>query len=154
MRLGIDFGTTNSSVAYYDGTNLHPIDLDPHNENSKVLPSLIYVDRQYNVQLGTPAATAYLENETGRRIKWERRDVGAIEIIVAGTGSSPIRYMQDIHIVTDTAANGRLLQSIKTALRDPGYEGTEIFDRYYTLDDLITLILRRMKEQAEVQLGQ
>jgi len=153
VRIGIDFGTSNSAVAYFDGAQLRPVLLDAENENPHVLPSLIYIDRQHTVRLGTAAATEYLERETGRPIVWEERYVGEVEMIVGG-GNAPIRYMQDIYIVTDTGANGRLLQSIKTALRDPDYEGTEIFDRYYTIDELVALILSGMKAQAEDQLGQ
>ncbi len=154
MRIGIDFGTTNSSVAYYDGATLHPIHLDPDNENPRVLPSLIYIDRAFDSRLGMAAANQYLAQETGRRTVWERKHIGAIEIIVAGAGSSPIRYWHDVYIVTDTAANGRLLQSVKTALRDPEYEGTNIFDRYYTIDELIAMLLRALKARAEAQLGE
>jgi hypothetical chaperone protein len=151
MRIGIDFGTTNSSVAHYDGEQLHPVQLDPPNENPRVLPSLIWIDRDYQTRLGTAAAVEYLERETGRRIVWSRREIGAVEIIVAGAGSSPIHYWHDVHIVTDINANGRLLQSVKTALRDPRYEGTMIFDRYYTIDELIAIILQAMKARAESQ---
>lgn len=151
MRIGIDFGTTNSSVAYFDGANLHPIQLDPVNENPDVLPSLIWIDREYKTRLGSAAATEYLEKETGRRIVWSKREIGAVEIIVAGAGSSPIHYWHDVNIVTDINANGRLLQSIKTALRDPRYEGTMIFDRYYTIDELIAMVLKAMKSKAETQ---
>ena len=153
MRIGIDFGTTNSSVAYYDGKTLHPVRLDPPNENPYVLPSLIWIDREYQTRLGTPAATEYLARETGRRIMWAKRDIGAIEMIVAGAGSSPIHYWHDVNVVTDVAANGRLLQSVKTALRDPRYKGTDIFERYYSIDELIALILSEMKHRAELQLG-
>ncbi|MBN1246511.1 MAG: hypothetical protein JXC32_02580, partial [Anaerolineae bacterium] len=154
MRIGIDFGTTNSSVAYYNGSALHPVRLDPGNENPNVLPSLIWIDRDYGVRLGSSAATEYLDRETGRRIVWSRRDLGAIEIIVAGGGSSPIHYWHDVHVVTDINANGRLLQSVKTALRDPRYEGTMIFDRYYTIDELIALLLVEMRNHAESQFQQ
>lgn len=153
MRIGIDFGTTNSSVAYFDGTTLQPILLDPANENPRVLPSLVWIDRDYQVQIGTAAATQYLERETKRRIVWSRRDLTPIEIIVGGPGSSPIRYWHEVSLVTDINANGRLLQSVKTALRDPRYEGTVIFDYYYTIDELIALVLRSMKAHAEAQLG-
>ncbi|MHB1319802.1 MAG: Hsp70 family protein [Anaerolineae bacterium] len=153
MRIGIDFGTTNSSVAHFDGTTLHPVQLDPPNENPRVLPSLIWIDRDYQVQIGSGAAQEYLARETGRRIVWSRRDLVPIEIIVAGAGSSPIHYWHEVSLVTDINANGRLLQSIKTALRDPRYEGTMIFDRYYTIDELIALVLQAMKMRAEAQLG-
>ncbi len=152
IKLGIDFGTTNSSVAYFDGDALHPIKLDAENENPYVLPSLIWIDKDYQSQLGSHAAVEYLTRETERRIVWAKREIGALEIIVAGGGSSPIHYWHDVHIITDINANGRLLQSIKTVLRDPHYEGTMIFDRYYTVDELIALILLDMKTRAEKQL--
>ncbi len=156
MRLGIDFGTTNSSVAHYDGKILRSVQLDAGSENPNVLPSLIWIDREYNVQLGSSAAVEYLDKETGRRTVWTRRDLDPIEIIVAGAvvkglgDSEPIHYWHDIHIVTDLNANGRLIQSVKTALRDPRYEGTRIFDRTYTIDELIALPLSEMRSQAEL----
>ncbi len=152
MHVGIDFGTTNSSVAHFDGEALTPVQLDSHNENPFVLPSLIYVKRDHETLLGSQAAVAYLQHETGRRPIWERRHMGAIQMIVAGTGSSPIEYMHDIYDSVDIAAHGRLLQSVKTALRDPEYEGTTIFDRYYTIDELVARLLQAMKQRVEAQL--
>jgi hypothetical chaperone protein len=157
MRLGIDFGTTNSSAAHYDGRTLRPVRLDPNNENPNILPSLIWIDRDHSVRLGSSAATEYLDKETGRRTVWSRQALEAIEIIVAGAvvkglgDSGPIHYWHDVHIVTDVNANGRLLQSVKTTLRDPRYEGTRIFDRTYTIDRLIALLLTEMRTQAERQ---
>lgn len=151
MRVGIDFGTTNSAIACYDGTTLRAVDIDPHNDNPQVLPSLIYIKRDHETSLGSAAAAAYLEQETGRRPVWERRHMGAIEIIVGGSGSGPIQYMHDIYDQVDIAANGRLLQSVKTVLRDPEYEGTVIFDRYYAIDEIIAVMLRAMRARAEEQ---
>ncbi|HEY89673.1 MAG TPA: Hsp70 family protein [Thermoflexia bacterium] len=154
MHLGIDFGTTNSSVAHFDGRELLPIQLESGNENRTLLPSLIYVKRNHQILLGNQAAAAYLQEETGRKPEWERRLMGAIEIIVAGAGSSPIQYMHDIYDLVDIAAHGRLLQSVKTVLRDPQYEGTNIFDRYYPVDELIAMLLSALKRRAEAQLGE
>lgn len=152
MRLGIDFGTTNSSISLYDGGTLYPVELDPLNDNSRVLPSLAYIDRQHRATLGTAAAHEYLARETGRPVRWEKRSVGEVEVIVGG-GGGPIRYVQPMSVIVDAAANGRLLQSVKTALRDPAYQGTTVFDRFYTLDELIALVLRSLKTSAESQFG-
>ncbi|MBI3914074.1 MAG: Hsp70 family protein, partial [Chloroflexi bacterium] len=113
-------------------------------DNPHVLPSLIYVDREHNARVGTNAATEYLARETGRAVRWERRRVGEVDVF-----ASDMHYVQDVHVMMDAAANGRLLQYVKTALRDPLYDGTQIFDRYYTLDELIAIILRHLKTQAE-----
>ncbi|MEA3309094.1 MAG: Hsp70 family protein [Chloroflexota bacterium] len=154
MHLGIDFGTTNSSVAHFDGQELTPIQLENGPANRQLLPSLIYVKRNHQALLGSQAAVAYLQEETGRKPAWERRRMGAIEMLVAGAGSSPIQYMHDIYDLVDIAAHGRLLQSVKTVLRDPQYEGTNIFNRYYPVDELIAMLLSALKRQAEAQLGE
>ncbi|MBI3742254.1 MAG: Hsp70 family protein [Chloroflexi bacterium] len=144
MNLGIDFGTTNSSVARYDGAELFRLQLDAGNDNPHVLPSLIYIDRDQRARVGTDAANEYLARETGRKVSWERRAVGEIDFYGA-----EMHYVQDVHVLMDTNANGRLLQYVKTALRDPLYDGTQIFDRYYTVDELIAIILRHLKTRAQ-----
>ena len=144
---GIDFGTTNSAIAYFDGRELHRPTLDPGSDNPLVLPSLLYIDRQQQASAGTAAARRYLRNETGRRATWEKRRVGEIDVVAAG-----VSYVQTVHALVDTGAQGRLLQYIKTALRDAGYDGTQVFDRFYTVDELIALILRPLKANAEQQL--
>jgi hypothetical chaperone protein len=150
MRLGIDFGTTNSAAVVYDGQQLIPIRMA---QNSQILPSLIYINRQHQATLGIEAAHTYIQRETGRPIRWRNTPVGNIEIVVSG-GGSPIIFTQEIIVTYDDAAYGRLLQSVKTALRHEYYHGTQIFDRFYTLDELIALLLAHLKQAAEAQLGQ
>lgn len=144
MKLGIDFGTTNSSIALFDGTDLRRLQLDAGSDNPFVLPSLIYVGRDQRARVGTAAANAYLERETGRPVQWERRRVGEIDVY-----ASDMHYVQDVNVLVDVAAQGRLLQYVKTGLRDPNYEGTQIFDRYYTVDELVAIVLRHLKARAE-----
>jgi hypothetical chaperone protein len=153
VRLGIDFGTTNSAIALYDDGKLTPVIVGAEEENPDVLPSLIYITREGDTIAGMPAARAYLQRETGRPVKWERRYVGTLDMLVSSGGSSPILVTEEIWVQIDVAANGRLLQSIKSALRDPAYEGSYIFDRWYTLDELIAVVLEALKVAAETQLG-
>ncbi len=148
MRLGIDFGTTNSAVAFYDGERLGTVRTSAANENPFVLPSLIYVDREQNSTVGIEAAFAYLEHDTGRPVRWRRRVIGSAEIVVAGRDADAISYEQELAALVDVAAHGRLLQSVKTILRNPDYEGTRIFDRFYTVDQLICLLLVALRDCA------
>lgn len=148
QRFGIDFGTTNSAIAFFDGQELQRPIVDPGSDNPLVLPSLLYIDRQQKSTAGLAAAREYLHHETGRRATWEKRRVGEIDVIASG-----VSYVQTVHALVDVGAHGRLLQYVKTALRDPGYDGTQIFDRFYTVDELIALILRPLKASAEEQLN-
>ena len=65
MRIGIDFGTTHTSAAFYDGRKLTFIPLDKRNSNPRVLRSMIYIDRNQRVRLGMDAVTTFLEEDTG-----------------------------------------------------------------------------------------
>ncbi len=153
MRLGVDFGTTNSAIALYDGQQLKTIQVDRVNDNADVMPSLLYVDRSHHVTTGAQAANAYLQYETGRPVRWRQHEAGEIEITVASlTSSDPIAFTQAVNVMVDEAANGRLIQSIKTALFNARYEGTQIFDRFFRVESLIALILSQLKQAAEHQL--
>jgi hypothetical chaperone protein len=54
----------------------------------------------------------------------------------------------------DELQPGRLLQYLKTALRKEKYEGTQIFERFYTVGDLAKTYLSLLKQRAESVLGE
>src|SRR5690606_8302860 len=123
--------------------------------NPYVMPSLIYIDRSAQETVGAQAASDYLQYETGRPVRWRQREAGEIEVMVANQeGNNPIEFVQTVSVMVDEAANGRLIQSIKTALFNERYEGTRIFGRFYRVEELIAIILRRLKQAAEQQTGQ
>ncbi|MBK8050522.1 MAG: Hsp70 family protein [Anaerolineales bacterium] len=160
MWLGIDFGTTNTSAAIFDGSKLEYIPLDPHNSSAYSLRSMIYVDSRHRVRLGVDAIKTFLREDTGCPVVFEEKVVGTIENTVASQGfelgeqGGPITIIYDVVIDEDVAMRGRLLQSIKTGLRSGAYQGTKIFGRYYTTEELIALILRHVRQRSEQHLGQ
>ncbi|MEZ4677841.1 MAG: Hsp70 family protein [Caldilineaceae bacterium] len=155
MRIGIDFGTTHTSAALYDGNRIHPIPLDPRNDNPNLLRSMIYVNREQQIHLGLDAVRTFLEQDTGREVVFEEKVVGTITNTVASHDAQEnVTIIYDTFIEEDVGIRGRLLQSIKTGLRGDSYKGTTIFGRYYTLQELIALILRHVRQQASAHLGQ
>ena len=160
MRLGIDFGTTNTSAAVFDGDKLVYIPLDPQNGSEYNLRSMIYVDSHHRVRLGVDAVQTFLREDTGRPVVLEEKVVGTIENTVASQGfetgeqGGPITIIYDVHVNEDVGIRGRLLQSIKTGLRSSAYRGTKIFGRFYTVEDLIACILRHVRLRSEQHLGQ
>jgi hypothetical chaperone protein len=50
-------------------------------------------------------------------------------------------------------ANGRFMQSIKTFLPNTSFDNTEIFGKRYAIDDLVAIILRKIKARGEAHLG-
>ena len=53
----------------------------------------------------------------------------------------------------DTGGEGRFLQSIKTFLPDSTFERTEIYRKNYTIEELISLILKTIKARGEQIIG-
>ena len=45
MRIGLDFGTTNSGAAVYDGQRVHVFALDPFSHDPTVMRSTLYITR-------------------------------------------------------------------------------------------------------------
>ncbi|MFZ1756736.1 MAG: Hsp70 family protein [Caldilineaceae bacterium] len=155
MRIGVDFGTTHTAAARYDGRVISFVPLDPQNSTPQMLRSLLYIDRAHQHRLGVDAARTFLAQDTGRDVILEDKLVGTIENTVASQeGSEPIHIVYDVTIQDDVGVRGRLLQSIKTGLRSRNYTGTNIFGRFYTLEELIGLILTHVRQQAEITLGQ
>ncbi|MCB0034993.1 MAG: Hsp70 family protein [Anaerolineales bacterium] len=160
MKIGIDFGTTHTSAAVVNGDSIQFIPLDEKNSDPMLLRSMLYITREQESILGREAVETYLHEDTGRIVRLEEKVVGTIENTVARTERAatdpdgPITIVYDVVVAEDISAHGRLLQSIKTGLRDIDYEGTKIFGQFYSLQELISLILRRVREKASQTLGQ
>lgn len=157
MRLGIDFGTTHTSAAWFDGQKPNFIPLDSKNRDEHILRSMIYLNRKYDLRLGVEAVETFLREDTGREVEFVEKVVGTVENTVAQTSASrtsavpdgPITIIYDVLIDEDIGARGRLLQSVKTGLQSAEYEGTNVFGKFYKLEELISFILTRVREQAE-----
>lgn len=50
-------------------------------------------------------------------------------------------------------ATGRFMQSIKTFLPNTSFDSTEVFGKRYGIDDLVAIILRKIKSRGEAHVG-
>lgn len=58
-----------------------------------------------------------------------------------------------IHSYLDAETKGRLMLSIKSYLASRLFTHTQIYGRSYTIEDLISVILRKLREVAQIQFG-
>jgi hypothetical chaperone protein len=176
MRIGLDFGTTNSGAAVFDGERVHVFPLDrpaepfdsaqdrrsrhsPAGHDPTVIRSTLYITRDHELFIGQEAVETYYRQNIGRPSKMVRQHVGEIEMTLGDVGSvkgypvGPSTFVRDVHVLVDELTPGRFLRSLKSGLATT-YEGTTIFGRYYELEELIALYLREIRERVEGETGQ
>ncbi|MBI4557602.1 MAG: hypothetical protein HY706_08465, partial [Candidatus Hydrogenedentes bacterium] len=163
---GVDFGTTNSSVAFGNGASVRVLELDRTNDNPLALPSLLYITREGERIVGRSAANAFIDRNVGREVVLRKVDLGvAIEAYVPSEpdkseGYRPREYAGDIREAVRTQAlvevnsPGRLFQSLKSALRYVGFQGTEVFGEQFQIEELTAMILRHIKQAVDAVAGE
>jgi len=119
IAFGLDFGTTNSSLAAVDAEdNVRLVRFPQGAGSTEAFRSLLYLEQ----------------------IKTANRAT-----VRAWTGPSGIdHYLLAEH-------KGRLIQSLKSFLSSRSLQGTDVFGRRYTLEDLISFIVRDLRTEAERQ---
>jgi hypothetical chaperone protein len=149
IKVGIDFGTSNSGVAVSDGQHVQLLPVDPKNVIPEVIKTVLYITREYRTSIGQEAVENYYRDNVNRQRRYIKQWAGEIDVYGAD-----MHYVRDIFVYVDELKPGRLLQYLKTALRKERYEGTQIFERYYTVGDLAKTYLGLLKQRAEEVLGE
>jgi hypothetical chaperone protein len=119
--IGVDFGTTNSSIAR--------------------------VSEAGEVELAQFPTTGSVTDAYRSLLYLEQHKERGVNSLKSWTGPEGI----DRYLAAET--KGRLIQSLKSFLSSRNLQGTEIFGRRVTLEDLIARILRDLREKAERQFG-
>ncbi|KAB0669720.1 Hsp70 family protein [Oryzomonas sagensis] len=94
---------------------------------------------------------------------------GSVEVVAVDGGDRDgelmrsVLYFNEEHEISvgqeairqyvDDGACGRFMQSIKTFLPNTSFDSTEVFGRRYAIDDLVAIILRKIKARGEAHVG-
>jgi len=148
MAIGFDFGTSNSALAVLGEGDTAPrlLRLDRARRDATFIPTALYLTRADMTHIGYDAIDTFVRAESGRTIKRQAQATGQEIDTVLG-----------LHTVwTEVDANqpGRFFQSLKRSLADRSFRGTNIFGKFYTMEELIATIMREMRTRAEEELGQ
>ncbi len=163
---GIDFGTSNSSVAMVHDDEAEVLELDSANDSPRSLPSLLYISRDGDCIVGRSAANTFIEKNVDREVLVQQVDLGiSIEGYVGGEGDNdygqnPRRDNSDVteavraRAMVEVNSPGRLFQSLKTSLRLREFKGTEVFGTHYQIEELTAMILRKIKAKMDEAAGE
>ena len=83
VGIGIDFGTSNSAAAVFDGEQLQLVRLE---QDDDIIPSATYIDRSLTAQTGQQAVSQYIADNTGRTVELIPEVVGETSQFVEGGG--------------------------------------------------------------------
>jgi hypothetical chaperone protein len=125
--IGIDFGTTNSTLARVTATGQVELATFPFDGGlTDAYRSLLYVEQTKDLE------------QTNERIK---------STVKSWTGPEGIeRYLA-------AETKGRLIQSLKSFLSSRLLESTEVFGKRRTVEELIARVLQDLREHGERQFG-
>jgi len=147
VRFGLDFGTSNTSLAVSDGDSVRVLPIDA--VAGETMPTVLYVRRDGTPIVGRAAIDAYLQDNRTRGPL--TREVQLLGIRLPST--DPTHKSLEAYILADTSAPGRLFQALKTFLGDPLDTRTNVFGDAKGLEDLIALILVHVRNRAEELTG-
>jgi hypothetical chaperone protein len=155
IGVGIDFGTTNSTAALFDGERVTLVDLEPH---EAIMPSATYIDRDLQTQTGQDAIDQYVSDNTGRTVEMIPEVVGTTSDFAPGSGGggdtegpAPIDTVTTKvygAAVVDSGLQGRLFRGTKRLLGDASVRRLMVFEHAFRLVALITPILRRIRDDV------
>jgi len=157
VGVGVDFGTTNSVAAFYDGEQLRLVDLE---SSGAVMPSATYIDQELQTKTGDLAIEQYIADNTGRTVELVPEVIGETsKFSESGNAEEPSEVdtvTERIYgaPITDSGLQGRLFRGTKRLLGDERVRRLMVFDQPFRLVALITPILLRIRNALEKEVGQ
>ncbi len=147
MIIGMDFGTTNSGIAHYDGEQLTFVPIDG---DLTVARTALYITNERQIYLGRNAIDTYFEQNLDRPVRLEMVRVGEISLTFAELPT----FVVDVHVEKDVLAPGRLFTSFKMGLPSLETLGTVVGQHFFMLEDIVATYLYIAKRRAEQFYGQ
>jgi hypothetical chaperone protein len=145
LAYGIDFGTTNSTiaVAYRDRIDILPV--ESSSATPVVLPSIVYLHRDRNRAAGQQAAEQFLL--TGS----QRTRCSNCGLVTFFEGRADSRCRQ--HRGGGECIDARLISGVKSFLSETEFTATHSWAVDFKLEDLVAVVLRRLKTAADRATG-
>ncbi|EDN69321.1 heat shock protein, Hsp70 family protein [Beggiatoa sp. PS] len=136
-------------------------DIDNYSPNKAIMPTAIYLNRNYVPIIGTKAIEQYINDNTGRIIHLEKEELGEIYLTYGETSTFKGRdndagdttFAVKVHAMVEQDMPGHLFRSLKRWLGSKSIDKVRVFDKHYRIVALITTILIHIKKTTEMCLG-
>ena len=145
IGVGIDFGTSNSAAAWYDGEKVRLARLETDND---IMPTATHLDRELITTTGQAAVDQYIDENRDRIVELTPEVVAKADILVdAGDANDPTSEhsvtTQNVYgkSIVDRGMPGRLFRGVKRLLGNPSVKRLMVFNQAFRLVALITPVL-------------
>ncbi len=154
LGIGVDYGTSNSAAAVFDGETLTVVKLE---SAALVMPSATYINRDFQIVTGQEAIEEYVRSNTGRTVELSAEVLGEGRTTTGQIGdhglpeeaSTSLIYGQSL---VDGGQQGRLFRGVKRLLGNNETQRLMVFEKPFRLVALITPLLIRIRRTIEAQL--
>lgn len=158
IGVGIDFGTSNSAAAWYDGDRVHLVLLE---KEDTVMPTATHLDRELATLTGRDAVNQYVEENRDRIVELTPEIIGKTSILTSEAAIDDPHSQAEVVTADvygkpwiDRGMPGRLFRGVKRLLGNPGIKRLLVFDHPFRIVALITPILLRIRMSIEDSLSQ
>ncbi|MDG2071396.1 MAG: Hsp70 family protein [Pseudomonadales bacterium] len=153
IGIGIDFGTSNSAAAWYDGNRVHLVQLE---KNDAIMPTATHLDRQLVTTTGQSAVDQYIDENRDRVVELTPELIAKSAIVTAEADSGdpfsqPEVATSDVYGQpwVDRGMPGRLFRGVKRLLGNPEIKRLLVFNHPFRIVALITPILLRIRKAID-----
>ncbi len=155
LGIGVDFGTSNSAAALFDGQNVHLVQLE---SDSTIMPSATYIDRDFKIVTGQRAISQYVESNIGRKVELSLEVLGEGRTTTGQLGDHGLPEEANTAKIygqsfIDGGQQGRLFRGTKRLLGNTNTPRLMVFERAFRLVALITPLLLHIKKKIAAQVG-
>jgi len=147
--IGLDFGTTNSTLAVFDGRRIDYIKIDLNSSDPTIMPTALYFNRDLEPSVGTAAIENYIDDNEGRIVRLTRELLGDVEVSYGELGMVDVAMFA----MVDRDMPGQLFRGLKRWLGYEKLEVIKVLHKEYRSVALITPILEYIKAVGEKVLG-
>ena len=147
----MDFGTSNSAAAIFDGEKIHLLKLE---SNSTVMPSATYINDEHRIVTGKEAIDQYIESNMGRTVELSAEVLGEARTTTGQIGGHGLPEEANTGKLygksfVDASQKGRLFRGTKRVLGNLNTPRLIVFNKPFRLVALITPLLLRIRKSIE-----
>ena len=158
IGIGLDFGTSNSAAAWFDGANVHRIALEP---GAEITPTAVHLNRELNAKTGREAIAQYIEENRDRIVELTQEVVAHASLLTGeGAGDDPFAQPEASTsavygaAVIDRGLPGRLFRGAKRLIGQAEIKRLMVFDHPFRLVALMTPMFKAMRMAIEMAVSE